>query len=121
VTSFVYYPLDPVVPALLRGHLAASRNAAGHVVRYEDYDLFGNATKIVDANGVVAALTFDALGRTATSTVKGVPGCDTGADPLCGTDLTSTWTYAPSSGPLQRQQQPQGGTTVFTYDTRGRV
>ena len=121
VTLFVYYPVDPSVPALLRGQLAAMKNAAGHVTLYEDYDVFGNATLVVDANGVVSERTYDALGRPATSTLKGIPGCDTAADPLCATDLTQTSTYAPAAGPLQMTQGPAGGPTVYAYDSRGRV
>ena len=121
VTSFVYYPVDASVPALLRGQLAATRNAAGHIVRYEDYDVFGSATRVVDANGVATELTFDDLGRLATSTTKGVSGCNVGEDPLCATDLTTTRTYDPDAGPVRLEQRPGGGVTAYTYDTRGRV
>jgi RHS repeat-associated protein len=120
-TSFVYYPMDASVSPLLRGRLAATKNAAGHIVRFEGYDVFGNVLRSVDPNGVATEMTYDALGRLATSTIKGIPGCNTSNDPLCGTDLTSTFTYAPAAGPLQNQVQPGGGTTVYTYDSRGRV
>lgn len=36
VTLHVYYPVDPTVPATWRGRRAASRNAAGHVERWEE-------------------------------------------------------------------------------------
>lgn len=121
VTSFVYYPVHASVPALLRGRLAATKNAAGHIVRYEDYDVFGNTIRVVDANGVVSEVTADALGRVLTSTLRGVSGCDTIADPLCGTDLTTASAYAPAAGPLKSMQSPAGGPTVYTYDDRGRV
>src|SRR6185369_13662638 len=90
VTQFVYYPIDENVPAAWRGHLAAVRNAAGHITRYENYDAFGNAQRIVDPNGVATVLTFDHLGRALTTTVMGVSGCDTSADPLCATNLTTS-------------------------------
>ena len=121
VNSFVYYPIDPAVPALLRGRLAATRNAAGHITRYEDYDVFGNVTRGIDPNGVATEMTFDSLGRTATTTTKSVAGCNTTLDPLCATDLTTTQTYSPSSGPLQQQERPGGGVTSYTYDARGRM
>src|SRR5436190_5217772 len=121
VTSFVYYPVHSSVPATLRGRLAAVRNAAGHITRYESYDIFGNATRIVDPNGAATEMTFDSLGRMLTSTIKGVSGCDTAYDALCATDLTTTRAYDPPAGPLQSEQRPLGGVTKYTYDSRGRV
>ncbi|MDP9190151.1 MAG: RHS domain-containing protein [Acidobacteriota bacterium] len=118
---FVYYPIDASVPALLRGRLAATKNAAGHITRYEDYDIFGNVTRVVDPNGVATEMTFDTLGRQITTTTKAVAGCNTAVDPLCGTDLATTNTYSPSSGPLQSQEHPGGGVTSYAYDARGRM
>jgi RHS repeat-associated protein len=120
-TSFVYYPVDPTVPSLLRGRLAATKNAAGHVTRFESYDVFGNVTRVVDPNGVVRETTSDILGRPATSTVKAVSGCDTTADPLCATDLVTSRTYSPAAGPLSREERAGGGVSVYTYDSRGRI
>jgi RHS repeat-associated protein len=121
VTQYVYYPLDNSVSALLRGRLAAIRNAVGQIIRYESYDVFGNAGRVVDANGVATTATFDALGQRITTTINGVAGCDTSADPLCATDLTSVQTYVPSSGPLGSQSDALGNTTTFEYDARGRL
>lgn len=120
VVSFVYYPIDASVPATLRGRLAATRNALGRITRIESYDVFGNVTRMVDANGVASESTSDALGRSQTTTLKAVPGCDTSADALCATDLTTTRTYVPA-GPLESEQKPGGGVTAYTYDGRGRV
>ena len=120
ITSVVYYPIATAVPIDWRGRLAAVRNAAGHITRYEDYDAFGNARRIVDPNGIVTETTYDALGRLLTSTLKGVPGCNTGADALCATDLVSTRTYN-GAGPLVTETRPQGGVTVYEYDGRARV
>jgi RHS repeat-associated protein len=121
ISSFVYYPIDAAVPALLRGRLAAMKSAAGHITRYESYDIFGNATRVVDPNGVAMERTFDALGRLITSTMKGVAGCNTADDPLCATDLTATRAYTTGAGPLRLEQRPGGGVTAYAYDTRGRV
>ena len=121
IARFVYYPVDASVPAHLRGRLAATRNAAGHITRYEDYDLFGNATRIVDPNGVVTETAYDLLGRLTTSTIKGVAGCNTAQDPLCATDLITTRIYQAPAGPLQSEQRAGGGVTVYAYDDRGRV
>ncbi len=121
LTTYVYYPIDAAVPGAWRGRLAAVRNAAGHVSRFEDYDPFGNAATRADPNGVVATSTFDALGRPLTATVSGVAGCDTNADPLCATDLTTVRTYGPSGGPLLSEQHPSGAMTTSSYDSRGRL
>jgi RHS repeat-associated protein len=121
LTSLVYYPLDNAVPGAWRGQLAAVKNALGHISRYEDYDVFGHAATIVDPNGVITRLTFDALGRLATSTLAGMAGCDTSADPLCATDLTTTRTYAGTGGLLVSERRAAGNTTTYAYDTRGRL
>ncbi|MGH9140021.1 MAG: hypothetical protein ACRD2I_02635, partial [Vicinamibacterales bacterium] len=120
VDLFVYYPIDTSVPGDLRGRLAATKNAAGHITHYESYDVFGNLTRVVDANGVATESACDLLGRVATHTVKAVAGCDTTADPLCATDLTNTRTYS-AAGPLAAEQRPAGGVTAYSYDDRGRV
>ncbi|HSY50113.1 MAG TPA: RHS repeat-associated core domain-containing protein [Thermoanaerobaculia bacterium] len=121
ITTLVYYPISTNVPALLRGHLAAVRDAAGNVTRFESYDIFGNPGRTVDANGVATESTFDTMGRALTSTLKGVTGCDTTADPLCATDLVSSRSYQPALGPLASTTMPGGGATTYEYDTRGRT
>lgn len=105
MTRYVYYPIDNSVTAVLRGRLAAVQNAASHVVRYESYDVFGNADRIVDANGVATTATFDALGRPLTTVSKGVAGCDTAADPLCAIDPFATryYVYSPENKPACQQ------------------
>src|SRR5207244_13102637 len=59
ITSLVYYPVDASVPAMLRGRLAATKNAAGHITRFESYDGVGHATRMVDPNGVATESSFD--------------------------------------------------------------
>jgi RHS repeat-associated protein len=120
VTSFVYYPIDSTVPAPWRGQLAAVRNALGHTTRYENYDEFGNARRVIDANGVVVDTTYDAIGRRTMATTRGVPNCDTSVDPLCNTDIATIWNYS-AAGPLASMQQPHGGVTTYGYDARGRI
>lgn len=120
-TAWVYYPIDAAVPGPWRGRLSAVRNAAGNVTRFDNYAVFGNAGRMVDANGVATEYTFDAMGRVLTSTLKGVAGCDTTADPLCATDIVSSRTYQPALGPLASTTMPGGGTTTYEYDSRGRT
>lgn len=121
VTKYVYYPVDNAVPSGWRGQLAASMDAAGLVIRYENYDVFGNAQRIIDANGSVTERSFDHLGRLLTTTLKGVPGCDTNADVLCASDLVTTNVYSPATGSLTSVIDPRGNVTVYEYDARGRV
>jgi len=121
VTSYVYYPINANVSAQSRGRLAAVKNALGHITRFEDYDVFGNVTRVVDANGVATESTYDALGRALTSTVKGIPSCDTSVDALCATDLTTTRVYASVTGPLQSEQNAGGAVSTYAYDNRGRI
>jgi YD repeat-containing protein len=121
VTTYVYYPVDASVPATWRGLPAAVRNPAGHIVRFENYDVFGRPLRVIDANGVVTESTYDALGRLLTSTVKGVSECDTTVDSLCGTDIVTPQSYTSSTGPLAVQTSPSGGVTTYEYDDRGRV
>jgi YD repeat-containing protein len=121
VTQLVYYPIDSSVPTTSRGRFAAVRNALGQITRYENYDVFGNAGRVTDSNGVVRDLVFDALGRSLSSTLRGVSGCDTTADPLCNTDITSAQVYSPTTGPLTSTAQPNGGVTLYEYDTSGRT
>lgn len=121
LTQWVYYPVNAAVPAFWRGHLAAVRNPAGHITRFESYDALGNATRVVDPNGVATEYTYDAAGRVLTTTLKAVAGCDTSADPLCATDLVTSRTYHFTYGPLASETRSNGGTTTYEYDARGRL
>jgi RHS repeat-associated protein len=121
VTTLVYYPADASVPGAWRRRLAAARDALGHIARYEDYDVFGHAATVTDPNGVIMHSTFDGMGRLLTSTVAGVAGCNTTVDPLCATDLTTTRSYTATTGELASEQRPNGSTTTYAYDTRGRL
>jgi RHS repeat-associated protein len=118
-TTYVYYPVDATVPPLLRGRLAATRNAAGHVTRFEAYDIFGNTTRVVDPNGVATESTHDSLGRLTFTTLRGVAGCDTTADPLCHTDITTERHYD-GTGPIAHEITT-AGVTSYTYDDRRRI
>jgi YD repeat-containing protein len=95
--------------------------AKGLITRYEDYDVFGNARRVIDPNGVATESTYDVLGRLLTSTVNAVSGCDTASDPLCATDITTSRTYSAGGGPLASETRPLGGVTSYSYDDRGRV
>lgn len=119
LTTYVYYPIDAAVPAAWRGQLAAVRNAAGLKTLSEAYDIFGNATRMVNMSGVAHERAYDLLGRLTSTTIKAVPGCDTVSDALCATDIMSSLAYS-GAGPLTSELRPGGGVTAYTYDDRGR-
>jgi len=119
VTLFVYYPIDASVPPLNRGRLAAVQNAQGHITTFEDYDVFGDARRVVDANGVATELTFDPLGRLSTTTVKA--SCGQVFDAGCGSDVLTANGYAPPTGPLSSRTDANGNVTTYEYDARGRL
>lgn len=119
--QYVYYPIDNAVSGVLRGRLAAVKDAAGLITRFEDYDAFGNARRVVDPNGVITESTYDGLGRRLTSKTKADGGCNTSDDPLCATDITSQSSYEAGGGPLATNIRPGGGTTAYEYESRGRL
>ncbi|RLE26454.1 MAG: hypothetical protein DRJ65_05495, partial [Acidobacteria bacterium] len=121
VIEYVYYPTDATVPTDARGRLAAVKDALGYITHYEDYDEWGNAQRVIDPNGVINDRTFDAVGRTLTSTVVANGGCDPVVDPLCTTDLTTIYTYQPGYGSLESVTSPGGSVSVTSYDAYGRV
>ena len=82
------------------GRLAAVKDPLGHITHYEDYDEWGNARRVIDPNGVISERTFDPVGRVLTSTVVAGGGCDPVVDPLCTTNLVTTYTYQPGYGSL---------------------
>jgi YD repeat-containing protein len=122
-TYFIYYPFDATtVPnAADRGQLAATKNAGGHITRYENYDVFGHATRVIDGNGVVTESSYDVLGRLTTITLKGIVGCDTNVDVLCSTDLSTSRAYYNTTGPVKSVTTPIGGYTEYSYDGKGRL
>ena len=70
LTTYSYYPDDD--PELgKRGNVATITNAAGHVTQVSGYDGHGKPLTIVDANGLVTALTYDARQRLASRSVGG--------------------------------------------------
>ena len=121
VVQFAYYPIEASVPGEARGRLAATRDAAGRITRFENYDVFGNALRVIDPAGVITDMTADAFGRTTLRTLRGLSGCDTSADPLCATDISSQTAYFPAGSPMSSTTQPGGGTTSYSYDSLSRV
>ncbi len=125
VRQFVYYPEVDVagtpVPEHWRGQLAAEMDALGFVTRYEDYDKWGNARRIIGPTGITTERTFDEYGRVLTSTLVANAGCNPLDDPLCSENLITTTTYEPGGGPLSTVTSPGGTVTEYGYDELGRV
>jgi YD repeat-containing protein len=98
-----------------------TQNGLGHITRFEDYDAFGNARRVIDPNGVVTEQTYDKIGRLLSSTLKGIAGCNTSFDALCATDLVSRRLYYSGGGRAAIEIRPRGEATMYEYDDWGRV
>ncbi len=99
---FVYYPEDAtVLPVELRGRLAARMDPEGGVVFFDGYDALGNLTRTIDPLGRrdlpparQPRADDDEHSRRASR------GATPAADPLCDTDLVTTYQYLGGAGPL---------------------
>jgi YD repeat-containing protein len=123
--QLVYYPVVEVpeapVPIEWRGRLAARMDPEGNITRYEDYDVWGNARRIVGPTGITTELTYDEIGRVLTRTLDGGEGCDPIDDSLCSTDLVTTSAFGPGGGPIESVTSPGGSVTEYAYDDFGRM
>ena len=70
VTAYAYYASNDVDPGR-RGNIATVVNALGHTTRILAYTAYGQATTIVDPNGLVTTLTYDARHRLTSRNVGG--------------------------------------------------
>jgi YD repeat-containing protein len=104
VTSTTYHPdNDPDVGK--RGNVATVTNAAGHLIRYTANNAHGQPTQIIDPNGLVTDLTYDARLRLTSRTV--------------GSEAT-TFGYDPV-GQLTSVTLPDGASLTYTYDAAHRL
>ena len=103
-TTTTYYADDD--PDLgRRGNVASITNAAAHVTRFTAYTLHGQPTQIVDPNGLITDLTYDARMRLKSRKV--------------GNELTG-FTYDPR-GLLTTVTLPDGASLTYTYDAAHRL
>lgn len=103
-TTTSYYPDDD--PDMgRRGNVATVTNAAYHVTRITAYNLHGQPTQIVDPNGRVTDLTYDARMRLTSSKV--------------GNQLT-TFLYNPR-GQVTKITLPDGSSSSLEYDAAQRL
>jgi len=118
-TTFTYYP-DTSSDAAIAGQLKSATDALGHTTQYSptsvpgfsSYTPYGDPQSVVDPNGVIAELTYDARGRILSNTI--MP--DTEGDP----SLVTTATYD-AAGRQTQQTLPLGNGMTFGYDTSDRL
>lgn len=80
-------------------------NGLGHITTYENYDMFGNATKITDSNGVITLLTYDVRGRLTQINQSG----------------RITELEYDAIGQLIKTTEPSGRYLTYTYDDARRL
>jgi YD repeat-containing protein len=109
VETRTYYPDDD--PDLIRrGRLQSVTAAAGLTTTYDNYDIFGNARRIVDPNGVVTTVVTDARGRGTTTTSEAVAG---DANETAAYTSGNAWD---SRDRMTRTTTPRGTATAYEYE-----
>lgn len=104
LTTYTYY--DAADPDLdKRGNLATITDALGHQTQITAYDRNGHPLTIIDPNGVVTTLTYDARQRLTSRTV--------------GSE-TTTYQYD-AVGQLLKVTLPDGSFLAYTYDAAHRL
>lgn len=93
-----------------QGNLSQVTNALGQTVQITDHDANGNPLRLVDANGVVTTLAYDARQRLISRTVAA--GTASAA--------TTTFTYDPV-GQLTKVTLPNGAWLSYAYDDAHRL
>ena len=88
-----------------RGFLHTVTNAAGHTVTYSNYNGFGQAELITDANGVATSFVYNSAGRVSSRTTGG---------------LTTSYIYD-DAGTLSSVTLPGSRTISYIYNTEGQV
>ena len=109
VTSYTYYANDATCPGAsamgCRGQVETITNPVGHVTRFTQYNAHGQPLEVVDPNGLVTTLTYDARMRLTSRSVGG--------------ELTS-YQYD-AVGQLIKITLPDGSFLAYTYDPAHRL
>lgn len=90
------------------GLITARVNALGHTTTYEEYSPHGQPGRIIDANGVITTLTYNARGWLTESRVKHPSNSRN--------DATTTYDYY-DNGLVERITQPRGDYLEFNYNS----
>ena len=109
VTSRTYYA-DTDAITDRRGRLGKVVDPAGLTTTYDNYDIYGTAKTITDANAVATQVVTDARGRVMSSTSKAVAG-----DPTESTDYTTTYTFD-GRDRLTATKLPRGNGLQYLYE-----
>jgi RHS repeat-associated protein len=102
--AFDYYPNDEG-QGNNRGNLYRVTDALDHAIIYSDYNAFGQAETITDANGIVTTRSYNGDGRLVATTTAG---------------LTTSYIYTPA-GDLQTVTLPGSRVVTYSYNPAGKV
>jgi YD repeat-containing protein len=108
LTTYDYYPSDDACiggHSGCRGQLKQMTTALGHPIRITRYSAHGQPEEIIDPNGLITTLTYDARQRLIASDIGG--------------ELT-TYQYDPA-GQLTRVTEPSGAYLIYGYDDAHRL
>jgi len=108
VSTTDYYPADASCTGGhfgCRGQLQQVTDALGHVSRLTRYNAHGQVEELIDVNGLVTTLAYDARQR--------LLALDSGGE-------TTTYTYDPV-GQLTRVTRPDGSYLAYSYDAAHRL
>ena len=109
VTTYTYYANNATCPGAnalgCRGQVETITNAAGHVTQITEYNAHGQPLSIMDPNGLVTTLAYDARQRVTSRSVGGE---------------TTTYTYD-NAGQLTKVTLPDGSFLDYTYDNAHRL
>ncbi len=121
VVTYSYHATDyrdcataPASCASRKGHLWKTSNALGHVTEVLAYDGAGRVLSVMDANGVVADLSYHPRGWLTERKLRG-------ADAITETDDAITGIAYWPTGLVQSVTQPDGSITTYTYDAAQRL
>ena len=109
VLSHVYYDANDSC-AGCRGNVKTTTNALGHVTTFDGYEVDGQPTRVVDANGVVTTMAYDSRGRLRTRSIH------------AGSPLAETTGFDYDvAGQLVKVTMPDGSTLSYQYDAAHRL
>lgn len=104
MVTFTYYP-NEAGQGNNRGNLHTVTNSLGHTTTFSDYNAFGQAETITDANGIVSTRVYDTNGLLTSTTTSG---------------LTTSYVYN-SAGQLQTATLPGANVITYSYTTSGQI